>query len=935
MHEPQYPSDIDLSDEWDFAYSPLPVSDKTAVTTQACSDLTFDARMSVPGYWDDHLDQLEGSVGYEHAKWNPEHCSQIRFEHDPLPDATLPYLLGTGWYRRQFDLTGLMDQQQVTLQIAGVVLEAWVWLNGQFVGHHLGHSTSFAMPLDTTLLQSHGNELAIAISNMRDDRLGCVIRGYKGRSAGITGPVTLHIAHRARLSDVYLESQSDSARWHVQVQSNQQSLPPMQIAWQVIDPQTGKTVSEDSQPVTIGDNQWDIPTHTLESWSDQSPKRYELHLQLFTQDKLLDEHRQTWGKRRLTRDGMRVCLNDVPTYLRGITEHAYFPEICTPPMEIDYYRKCIKAWKDIGFNWLRFHTWCPPEPYLKAADELGMLIQVESPRGAGEKEWLDILQTCRKHPSVVIYCCGNEELLDEAMIKQLRHRADLCHEHAPDALFNPQEALRGIEYGWHESDIGKDQVAEPFTHNPKRLAALTEFSDVFGQYAWGYLSYHCTFADASELRRRSTVYQRPCLSHEVGILETYLDLSLADRYTNTRIGTALFDYVREQLDENNLLDRLPLYVKNSVAWTRLARKHLLEAARQCDHIAGYDYLGGMDTHWHRVGYGCGILNEFFQPKPDDDLAALRDINAANVLLLDLPRQRNLTCGDAFTLPVFFSHFDGHNHDNATLSWRLVDQQGKEYLNEQSQLQPLNHGQIHALGKLAITIPQLSHASELQIELTLTANNKTWQNTWNLWGFPEIQSNLSVDGQIGDVRICQQLSLDDLAHMEQGGSVLLLGSDPFESQATGFQPIACGRSSGDMATVIEAHPIFENFPHQGFCDWQFASMLQGGSAVMFNNVDLPFDPILEVVSTYKSVTPKAAMFEYAVGDGHLLVCSLNLRDDDPAAILLLERMVQYLSSKPDREKLKTISHATLSDLICRGGIHHKQKATDQAFDDRVM
>ena len=70
MHEPKCPSEIDLSDEWDFAYSPLPVSDKTAVATHTCFDMTFDTRMPVPGYWDDHLGRLDGTSGLAHALRN-------------------------------------------------------------------------------------------------------------------------------------------------------------------------------------------------------------------------------------------------------------------------------------------------------------------------------------------------------------------------------------------------------------------------------------------------------------------------------------------------------------------------------------------------------------------------------------------------------------------------------------------------------------------------------------------------------------------------------------------------------------------------------------------------------------------------------------------------------------------------------------------------
>ena len=67
----------------------------------------------------------------------------------------------------------------------------------------------------------------------------------------------------------------------------------------------------------------------------------------------------------------------------------------------------------------------------------------------GPDEWLDILHACRTHPSVVIYCCGNEELLDDDMIRYLEQMATLLRELVPDALFNPQEAMRGVEYFGH------------------------------------------------------------------------------------------------------------------------------------------------------------------------------------------------------------------------------------------------------------------------------------------------------------------------------------------------------------------------------------------------------------------------------------------------------------------------------------------------------
>ena len=60
------------------------------------------------------------------------------------------------------------------------------------------------------------------------------------------------------------------------------------------------------------------------------------------------------------------------------------------------------------------------------------------------------------------------------------------------------------------------------------------------------------------------------------------------------------------------------------------------------------------------------------------------------------------------------------------------------------------------------------------------------------------------------------------------------------------------------------------------------MLVGGAAVQLDAVPEAFDPILEVVNSYKTISKQAAVFEWRVGKGRLLVCSLNLPGSDPAA-----------------------------------------------------
>jgi len=66
-------------------------------------------------------------------------------------------------------------------------MEAWVWVNGSFAAHHLGHATH-SSPLDEWLTSDVPNEMVIAVSNTRNDRSGSVVRGYQDRSGGIYRP---------------------------------------------------------------------------------------------------------------------------------------------------------------------------------------------------------------------------------------------------------------------------------------------------------------------------------------------------------------------------------------------------------------------------------------------------------------------------------------------------------------------------------------------------------------------------------------------------------------------------------------------------------------------------------------------------------------------------------------------------------------------------
>ncbi len=888
------PTTMSLNGEWDFTYTPSIGDCKDPTRPEATE---FTVKMPVPGYWDDNVDRMQSSTFWgSTAKFNPEfrHIDFPMGDEMP-PDAALPFLLGVGWYRKTIEAPFEWKEKQITLNIGGVVLEAWVWINGELVKYHLGHSTPFEVSIAKHLKYGLENEIMIAVANTRTDRLGCVIRGYKGFSAGIYRPVSIKIAGKSRIKDCYMYPIKDMKELKCQVELDglNKGIDELVLDWVIIDPQTGYIAYQGSIPIAQNSLEWTTNTSNLEPWSDKSPKLYDIELTLRQNEDIIDTHTQEFGLRLLERNGISLRLNGYPVFLRGGTEHAYFPLTCTPPQDKKTYKENIKKLKELGFNWLRFHTWVPSEEYMQAADEMGMMIQVEPPLGFGKQEWLDILYTCRKHPSVVIYCCGNEEMLDSKKIAQLKEMAGLCHTIAPDALFNPQEAMRGIEYMLNVSGEEENNVEEPFPHNPERLEKVRGFSDVFGQYPLGLLSYNSTKGDWRVLNERLEIYQRPCLSHEITIHGNYLNLDLEHRYEGTRIGIEIFASARKNLIKEGLLPRASLYYKNSCAWMRILRKHTVEMARKCKYNAGYDLLGAIDYHWHRCGYPCGIMNEFYELKPGESVSDVLQYNGESLLLLDHTNDRNITSGEQLDLDLYSSLFGRDTLKEGKVYWYLADSNHQIHQRGEVTVNDVINGRIEKLTTISLTAPKLKSPMKLTLYVHLSGGEYEINNDWDFWVFPKI-GTVNYSGS-ADIKLVSELNEDTVNYIANGGRVILLGSKPFPSLPTSFQLSVTGRVQGNLATVIEDHPLMNDFPHEGFCDWQFYNMMEGGEAVVFNELNIPFKPIIEVVSSFKLIRKQASIFELGIGKGRLLVCTLNLTEKDPAAKYLLNRMVSYVNS----------------------------------------
>lgn len=828
----------------------------------------------VPGYWEDMQELFQTTQLHIKLKINPLYEEQSYPQTGYCRDMFLPNPVGCLVYSKSFSLQEI--PQNTRLYLGGVQNTVSAWVNGAYLGRHEGYCTPFSFAIPEGALTAGENRVTLAVSNNR-------LQGYQGRpvsgltsraanecTGGIYGDVELR-SYPDGLRDVWVTVNDDCTSFTVHTEGAGNIRKNVTVTYK------NETVSTATIPA--GEETATITAQGLLRWTPETPELYQVTVS--TENQSLSA---SFGIRRLTAEGNRLFLNGEPYYFRGICEHCYQYKTVHPTRNRDYYVSVIRKLKSLGFNSIRFHTWIPPYEYMEAADELGMLLEVETPNNTSLEEWEHVVRFCRHYTSVNLYSTGNELQIDHAYESHLHHCAELVHCQT-DSLFSPMSAMRGIEYMLQEDD---PRVTEPFEHNPERLARISPDCDLYNSYSLGLTSYDSSFGTQAVLDKQNAVYGKPLLSHEICIQGTYIDLSLEERYKDTRIGkTQFMSSVRTHLADQGLLDRADIYYKSSVKWQSLLRKHGFETVRRCESFAGYDFLGDIDTHWHTFGYCVGMMNEFYELKPGETAENVLRYNSPTVLLADLPRV-NLHTGEVVEIPVWVSHY-GDDLEKAELCVR-VSREDEVAAEEKIPVDSLKKGTLAELYRFRFSVPEGEEAVCYTLSAELTGGKVICENRWELYAFPRVLQ------ETGNAVVYSGCSIETLEKdMQQGKTVVIFGTEPFASAEVSFQLSIAGRTTGHLATVIGKHPVMDAFPHSGFCGKQFENMLNGGKAAVLTGAPNPHKPIIDIATSYKNAQKEALLFEYAVEKGKLLVCPLNLDDSDPAAQWLKAKLLSYAQS----------------------------------------
>lgn len=206
------------------------------------------------------------------------------------------------------------------------------------------------------------------------------------------------------------------------------------------------------------------------------------------------------------------------------------------------------------------------------------------------------------------------------------------------------------------------------------------------------------------------------------------------------------------------------------------------------------------------------------------------------------------------------------------------------------------------------------------------------NEYDVWTYPE-----QVDDEQGKVIIAKSATPELLKEIENGSIVLLVPdntpdvermtfSNPFWSTILfDYQPKTMG------LLCDPTHPIFKEFPTDGYTNWQWWELVSSASVARINKTPSSYRPILQVIDHPVRNDKLGAIMETRIGKGKLLICMLDILSAPEKRIVarqLKYSILRYMNSSdfhPD--EVPGLKELFFTDGM-EGGVYQSIHSSDE-------
>ena len=883
---------------------------------------------------------------------------------------------GTGWYGRTFTVPDAWNGQRLWLNFGGAHPSAEVWLNGTCLGENDLPFVPFAFDV-TDAVKRHGpNELLVRVHEKHRE-FGLAF-SWQGNWSGLYRSVELTATGPCWFERCAVLPNADSAKLvlRLAVGGDVSADPGLTLAVNVVPvcipkvagaarsrqpnrtgpatlsaeftlpmPESGPKVAGAARPALMSrtgpatlNAEFTLPMPDPLLWSPEQPHLYRVDLTLRRGMEICDVRSERTGFVKLEARGKQFCINGAPYYLRGSGDFLSCPETGCPDTDRDRWRRKLQTLRDYGYNYVRCQSYVYGPEYYDAADEVGVLIQSEMGMLGGwggsscwhvyqwpkptadnypvlKAQWDLVVERDACHPSANLYCMSNE-LGKNTDFPQIAWE---CY-HATKAL-KPTAQVIWTDGGCNPDLPGDfvNQFVDRFVGGGMKAEEQAKIDKPFIQHEYMWWS---SFPDV-RLRRRYRGAVRP--------YATEIAMAAAARHGQTHL--------------------LETYAAVSQRLQLLEAKAKMELMRRdFPHLAGICHFNAMDANPSPQG----IITEFYERKIADS-AQWRETNGDTVVLSSFGfDDRCRVAGETLEVRLFVSDFTHPSFRQPRLTWRLTANGESlatgtlEYTHESFQ--------TCSASVLTLTVPSVKQVSRATLEAILQEGEREIRNRWDLWLFPAAAAvqptGVAVYGQASrtwlkewkslpfltaaelltagaetKVVLTEKLDSALVAFMQAGGRVILAPGEGlvrphhalFGYVKYFFTPPAnyAPYEDGQNGTVIQAHPLLGDLPHEGFADWQLFRLIENAPPLDLEPLGLAdSDPVIRVIHRYPVLHPLGYLVERRCGRGGLILCALDLRPEFAEARHLLAHFCRYAASAMFQPALE-LTDATLERLLAVG------------------
>ena len=802
---------------------------------------------------------------------------------------------GQAWYQRDIDIPAGWQGKRITLSLERVHWDTHVWVDSQDAGTRDTLIAPHVYELPAGLAAGR-HRLTILVDNTKKIDLGRFVSiNYEGTQTnwnGLIGKLELRAQDPVSIADVevYPDVARKTARLSITV-ANVTGRPVSGIlTLRAVGHPAGSRVPARevrftaAEPRTVVTGELPMGAN-VRLWDEFSPNLYDLTVSLSTKPAgvaFADSRTVTFGMRDLTIRGTQFVLNGRPVYLRGTLECGIFPRTGYPPTEVAEWRRIYRVLKSYGLNFIRFHSWTPPDAAFAAGDLEGVMIQTEGPIanvrvGADakrdafvEQELLRIVHTYGNHPSFCLMTLGNEY-------------------GGPDELLSH----------WVGELIKEDSRHLYSSASAAQLTANRQFTESSRPRGVQGTSTAFDFSDAI------AKLDRPTIGHEIGQWTFYPNFEEMKKYTGV-LTARNFELVREDLAARHMLDLAPRFVQATGMHAVLLYKEEIELLMRTPGHTGFSLL---DLHDY-PGQGTaliGLLDPFWESKGFIAPQKHRQYAGPTVPLLRMPK-RTYAVDEAFTARIDIAHFGPRDLPNAQPLWRIRNETGEEVASGSLAAVSLPTGKLTSAGEF--TTPLKKIAAPAKLTVTVSLKGTPFANEWEVWVYPPA-SEVAAPAGVVAVRKWEEAK----RALAAGRKVILLPESVNAAQSLPgkflpvfWSPVWFPKQQPNTMGILcdPKHPALAQFPTESYSNWQWWDLIESSRTLILNDTPATFRPIVQVIDNFARNNKLGILLEARVGEGQLLLCTIDLpgiMEKQPAARQLLRSLYAYVGSQAFRPSQK--------------------------------